>query len=289
MLKTVDVFREETIYRLNNLWYVINHRSILGAKTGFKDNQARIILVNGTQKTGTTWCVHLLNSVPGNVWWHKFGPDFHLLSEAKPGQVLHGHHPYCTEIQSLIQAQDVRVIIMVRDPRDQVVSNLFHLRRDTSNVWHAPFLAMSLDEGIYSLVEGRPAGDGRPCLPSVNDFFKISLSWQTANPPVLFVRYEDLLQDTMRELQRILDYLDIKLSTSLQKSIVERNRFERLSIGRKLWKPARKSGQEDRESHFRKGIQGDWKNYFTDQHMKCFKKLSGDLLIQLGYESGQDW
>lgn len=40
---------------------------------------------------------------------------------------------------------------------------------------------------------------------------------------------------------------------------------------------------------FMKGLIGQWKLYFTEEHKKLFKKNSGSFLIQLGYESDNNW
>jgi hypothetical protein len=40
---------------------------------------------------------------------------------------------------------------------------------------------------------------------------------------------------------------------------------------------------------FRKGIIGDWRNYFTSEHKQAFKNVAGQLLIDLGYEPNFDW
>jgi hypothetical protein len=51
----------------------------------------------------------------------------------------------------------------------------------------------------------------------------------------------------------------------------------------------RKPGQEDRGSHFRKGVHGDWLNHFTLDHLQIFKERHEDLLFQFGYETESDW
>ena len=51
----------------------------------------------------------------------------------------------------------------------------------------------------------------------------------------------------------------------------------------------RKPGQEDRSSHFRKGVHGDWVNHFTPEHLQDFKERYEDLLFEFGYETEPDW
>jgi hypothetical protein len=42
-------------------------------------------------------------------------------------------------------------------------------------------------------------------------------------------------------------------------------------------------------SHRRKGIVGDWRNYFTEELKVQFKALYGNVLIETGYEKNLDW
>jgi len=47
--------------------------------------------------------------------------------------------------------------------------------------------------------------------------------------------------------------------------------------------------KENPTSHYRKGIVGDWKNYFTEENVRWFKEEAGDALINLGYEKTNEW
>ena len=42
-------------------------------------------------------------------------------------------------------------------------------------------------------------------------------------------------------------------------------------------------------SHERKGVSGDWRNYFTDRIAKAVKQWYGSLLVAAGYEKGFNW
>ena len=39
----------------------------------------------------------------------------------------------------------------------------------------------------------------------------------------------------------------------------------------------------------RKGIVGDWKNYFNKEAREIFNHYAGDQLIKLGYEKDRSW
>jgi hypothetical protein len=64
--------------------------------------------------------------------------------------------------------------------------------------------------------------------------------------------------------------------------IVYERDFARLSGGRQ-------KGQVDPNSHYRRGVHGDWINHFSLEHLQVFKERYGDLVLQYGYESEPDW
>ena len=96
------------------------------------------------------------------------------------------------------------------------------------------------------------------------------------------VRYEDLLENTEKEVRRLLEFLGAESNDKVVQRCVQKASFERLSKGRQR-------GEEDSTSFFRKGIAGDWKNVFTERDKQIFKEEAGDLLIELGYEKDGDW
>jgi Sulfotransferase domain len=64
--------------------------------------------------------------------------------------------------------------------------------------------------------------------------------------------------------------------------VVQENTFRVLSGGRN-------PGEQDYQSHYRRGSPGDWREHFDATHIDYFKKLYNPLLIKLGYESKEDW
>ncbi|HVS27088.1 MAG TPA: hypothetical protein VHE58_07310 [Burkholderiales bacterium] len=43
------------------------------------------------------------------------------------------------------------------------------------------------------------------------------------------------------------------------------------------------------QAHERKGVAGDWQNYFSKRVKEAFKNRYGGLLVATGYERDLDW
>ena len=93
--------------------------------------------------------------------------------------------------------------------------------------------------------------------------------------------YEELIRNDRQTLRLILEYLDLPTTDDAVDDMIRRSSF--------YFHSDRQPGQENSDSFFRKGIVGDWRSQFGPEDKRTFKELAGDLLIQLGYESGYDW
>jgi len=93
------------------------------------------------------------------------------------------------------------------------------------------------------------------------------------------VRYEALVEKPEAELPRLLEFLGASHDQRTARHCVEAASFEKLSGGRER-------GREDPKSFFRKGVVGDWENVFTNRDRSIFNEEAGELLSELGYETG---
>jgi lipopolysaccharide transport system ATP-binding protein len=136
--------------------------------------------------------------------------------------------------------------------------------------WREVLASMDLDDGLLYLMD--------EWLPACS---KVQLSWAEAGERL--VRFEDLIQRDVQILTEILiDDFSLPLDRATLAELVAQNRFQALSGGRP-------QGVEDPESHFRKGVAGDWRHYFSDRVKESFKVRYGGHLIATGYESDLRW
>jgi len=241
------------------------------------------VLVNGSPKSGTTWMLKMIASLPGYRDVGNFYGDIQKYHSVQPGDVVHGHDAYTPELKNILLSEGIKVILMLRDPRDQLVSRMFHVKRSTNHAWHEQMKNLDNDEALMLCIEGREK------LPSTADIIGLAQTWLQGNAEAHCVRYEDLLADSVAHFKQVLNYLGISDDNALAEVIVEKNRFSRLSMGKRIWQPSRKPGQENAKSHFRKGIVGDWRNYLKSKHIQRFKEVAGQQLIELGYEKDLNW
>ena len=197
----------------------------------------------------------------------------------------------------------------VRDPRDIIVSAYFsHLKTHSTDTWpeliaHRLKLQQCDQEtGLFHEIAFR------------KEQFDEMRSWKDFHGNnIMQVRMEDVTSRTYQSILPIVDFLgllsqerfsfskrleylyakllmniDLKLGVSLPRilhalpaervlGIVWQNEFEKRTGGRKV-------GEENKESHYRKGIQGDWKNYLSKDHIAVIQQKYNDVILQYGYE-----
>jgi len=156
-----------------------------------------------------------------------------------------------------------KFIHIIREGRDVIVSawfnNLRGNQKDTRRRW--PDFKSFVEFGVQQWV---------------SDIQKAQCFGQLYPERYIELRYEDLHRDPNPLLQKLLKFLGVDSSTSTVDQCRHAASFEKLSKGRKR-------GQEDRNTFFRKGIVGDWKNHFDQDALDIFMKHGSELSDKLGY------
>lgn len=166
---------------------------------------------------------------------------------------------------NLPKPNDYRAFFVTRDPRDILVSWYFstkfsHGKDGYINQYISDLQKIdSVEEGlIYS-------------IQALDDFglWRTMKNWhsQANTDKEIIVRFEDLTGgEQVKHWQSLFEFLDIEIRSSSLESILSQYNFE-------YWSKGRKQGEEDKASHMRKGISGDWKNYFTPPVKIKFKEI----------------
>jgi len=161
-----------------------------------------------------------------------------------------------------------------RDPRDVVVSHVFYVTEmESHHVHHAYYQSLpDFDARLKVSILGRPDTDIE--FPNIAERFAPYLDWLD-QPQVLTIHFEDLINDRVQTLMRIMDHFLACVP---------------LQTPRQLILDSLESAINPTKSPtFRSGKTGEWRKHFTDEHKEIFKECAGDLLVKLGYEENNDW
>ena len=153
-----------------------------------------------------------------------------------------------------IQGSTPRMVFIYRDPRDTAVS-VMHYKNATN-----------LKEVIRGLNKDSDKGYGIRSM--INGWIKYQ--------PDFIISYEDLHFMPHKKLSEL--YIKVtgrEVSEEKVSRVIERQKFSNLA--------------PQYPHSMRKGIVGDWKNYFTRDDAVTFSNLYQDLLEDLGYEENNSW
>jgi hypothetical protein len=203
------------------------------------------------------------------------------------GDKTPAHVAYLQEIYEFYP--EARIIHIIRDGRDQAVSSVFHWWREAGRpVFSGQDPGILEKKRLYYKDESRFGPDGESIF-TESSLRGLARGWRqnveraTELGPRLFgegyfeIRYEDLLLEPDDIYERMISHLGADASREIVQRCVEKNSFQSRAKNRK-------PGEEDNSSFFRKGISGDWKNYFTPRDRQIFDEEAGETLERLGYE-----
>jgi Sulfotransferase family len=156
-----------------------------------------------------------------------------------------------------------KFIHIVRDGRDCAVSGWFHNLRVSPDWTREQF--GSIDEYVVAL-----AAEWAGNVEAGAEF----ADQQPAR--ALTIRYEDLAATPGPVLASVLGFLGAPAEPQIVADCLAAGAFAQLAAGRA-------PGEEDRQSFFRKGVTGDWRNHLTAETVRLFDAKACAWLARYGY------
>ncbi len=206
-------------------------------------------------------------------------------------------------------------IHVIRDPRDVIVSAYYsHLYSHPTAAWpelivhRTKLQRLCKEDGILLEMDFN------------EQHLKDMHNWDYSLPNILEMKMEEIITSPYQYFIRIFGFLQILdedhysgrkrifhlLCTVLRR--IEWMSRERVSFGMSIkrlpaerilgivWEndfakkaDGRERGREDARSHYRKGVSGDWRNHFNQNHIDVFKERYNHIVIGLGYEQDANW
>lgn len=248
-----------------------------------------LVFIHTIPKCGTHFILQTMSMMTGKkTLCHLISPqEFPGLCKQNILPVTFQPYNY-TNLMLAIQSQH-KVIAMIRDPRDALISLLFHMRKlaDPQKINNTRrdfftvvpnFDSLSLDEQITSLI----LGDRQ--APSYLQFYKERIGWSLHHRH-LMVKFEDLVgeqggsdQETQRAtLLKIAHYIHLDLTPERLDWLAD-HIYER-----------RPNNERGGNTIFKRSSIGNWKTFLSEEHKNLIKQELGEEIILLGYESNLDW
>jgi hypothetical protein len=170
--------------------------------------------------------------------------------------------------------RDTDVILLVRDPRDTAVSNHFHRIRESAQFrryggTEPPYLG-TMQESIRDRIGG---------IESILHFYDLWAANTHVPRRMLVVRYEDVWQDSQRELKRVLDFVglsDVSSDTIAEAvSYTSFDNMRKLELTDGLKADALRPGDIENPDTYktRKGVIGDYLNHFTPADIEYVNEM----------------
>ena len=190
---------------------------------------------------------------------------------------LQTHSLPTKDLIDLLKKNEYKVVFLIRDPRDQMVSLVHYLESGWEygpKIDDKHFGPLPFNEKLLEVITGMRYG-----VSALKDVMGRKLPWIYQSPDfVHIVRFENLVgaegggcnELKLLEMRLLAQFLEVNLSDE-QIHKRSQNIF----------------GQDP--TTFRKGKMGQWKKTFKQVHCNAFKDVFGKELIELGYETDLNW
>lgn len=260
------------------------YHSLLSANNNGKTNS---VIIASAHKVGSTWLHKILrcfyiyqyNKVPGKLRTSAINPwmlsleaneTLEFLKNKTKNNLFKSH----SKPPTWVPTESIKFVTVYRDPRDLTISNIFFLAnlppelggwKEMKALDTKKRIKLYLKKGTFDL--------------------ELLQEWYEY-PHALKLAYEDMLNHPFEEIKKTARHIEASVDDNRIRKAIEKNSFKSLSAGRKR-------GVENKNSFFRKGISGDWLNYFDEELVEYFKSVHNGrwnkLLVDLGYETDPDW
>lgn len=246
-----------------------------------------IIIIATPHRVGSTWLFKMVKQLAScqteripQATFEKMGiirlddPSLYEFLSRKGGYYIYKSHSLPRDISENLIDPKIKYISVLRDPRDVIVSCSFFLAwlDESLGGWGPKFRMLNEHERILTIIR-----DNESLFLELKGWHRSRLAHK--------VKYENLWQNTAGELRNITGFLNINVGEYRLKKIALQHSFEKVE--------ERTRGYENKLSVNRKGIIGDWKNYFDKECIYVFKSDHNGrwnkLLVEMGYEASLNW
>jgi len=241
------------------------------------------LVVATHHKTGTVWMDGVFKAIAGDLGarYVNFRAEREQLSNLDHGPfILFSYDSDLGDFAPLLDREDVKILHLIRDPRDIVISAMHYHKASRESWLHEPIpgydnltyqralqnLPTKFEQYIFEMDNSSAS--------TLRDMEK----WAYGRANCFEARYEDLRQDTqLVTWQRIMTFLGL----DAEEQAIGSRRFWQNSLFGGLSRLGNK--------HVRSGAVAQWRREFTPELAAAFLKRFPCTLETLGYETSDAW
>jgi Sulfotransferase domain len=232
--------------------------------------------ITGHHKTGTQWLIKIMLYLAQRNGFTFMATHLSVEYGTESGAYCHFTANACYQH---IPSSVTRAIHIIRDPLDILVSAYYsHARSHPTNGWddlarhRAALLACGTEAGYqlemaYLFSHNFQFIDGS--VEVVAPFAALE-TWNWDDPRFLTIRMEDLTSDPEQCFRRMFAFADKPVPDGLAEAIGQAS-FDKMSGGRQ-------KGAVDDNSHYRRGLPGEWRNTLPPATVEAMRVRFKDLL-----------
>lgn len=243
--------------------------------------------VVGYPKSGNTWLCFLIAYCLNAEYDDCDQPGIHPRNEYQRQYVKGGlaHPSYQQQVGKIIKTHKIDIpdgdnrplVYLIRDGRDVMVSYYFyrHTYINSYSLQNPKNWLRKIRSWTKSTLKQEDIDLSSFLVKYTSNWVNHVQTWLDRNPTAI-VRYEDLKTNPEATLTQLFQQLGVAVAPEIWQQALTIFDFKQLA--------QRQAGEEDRSSFFRKGIVGDWQNYFTADDIEFFRAEAGDILTRTGYK-----
>lgn len=171
-------------------------------------------------KTGRTWLMHMINQMKNESDHPLKNTDYFIFNEHDNSEIIieNGTRNNPLDVfcfTSRYRYKRGKVIFLVRDPRDVVVSHFHQVTKRAKN----PFVFKSISSFVQDDILG---------FKRIIHYYNLWYNNKNIPQDFLLIKYENLLENGTEELNKIKDYLGLNISEELVEKIYINSSAEKM-------------------------------------------------------------
>ncbi|KAK3803412.1 hypothetical protein RRG08_021383 [Elysia crispata] len=232
------------------------------------------IIITAYPKCGTHWVAEILHMLTSGATEFsgrtkeytmlEFCNDLRFLATLSSPRLLNSHL-YMAQLPRGIVVKKVKIIHVIRNPKDTAVSMYHHLKHQASEQFT-----------FDNFLKGYPCGDYF-VFSHQFDYLRQMAEFEKSHPdhPIMHIHYEDLKQDPANIIKELSQFIGTPASDDFCQRVAAACGFSNM----RKEDPTREIPEslrnlmKKRMEVYRKGVVGDWKNHFTVAQSEAFDEF----------------